>query len=184
MAARTERARLTRMSFPRLVVHLRIIDDGVAPVVARYAQHIQCAPGCSDCCHQTFRISEIEGAFLREGLSRAPDDVREDVLARADAYEPDARIACPVLGADGRCRLYAHRPRICRKYGIPLWHPDRPHEVRTCPKNFREAAAVNAEPILEPQAAWARDWIALRRELGLGPQQDRTIAAHLLDDPR
>jgi hypothetical protein len=164
----------------RLRVHLRLIEDGVAPVVARYAEHIECKPGCSDCCHQTFRVSEIEGAYLREGLAEVPDEIRDDIVARARAYASDTRLPCPVLAADGRCRLYAVRPRICRKYGIPLWHPDRPERVTTCPKNFRHATDVDAEAIVEPQAEWARDWILLREELDLGPAQARSIAEHLL----
>ena len=167
----------------RLRVHLRLLDDDIAPVVQRWAHHIRCEAGCSDCCHQTFRVSELEGAYLREGLRALEPSVAADILARARAYAPDERAPCPVLDEDGRCRLYAHRPRICRKYGIPLWHPDRPHEVTTCPKNFRDAVDVEAEPILEPQARWAEDWIALRAELGLPAQENVTIAEHLLADP-
>lgn len=161
----------------RLRVHLRLLDEGVAPVAARYAAHIQCGPGCSDCCHQTFAVSALEGEWLREGLNAADEAVRADIVARAEAWTPGQ--PCPVLSADGRCRLYAHRPRICRKYGIPLWHPDRPHEVRTCPKNFRGVADIDAALVLDPQARWAEDWIALRRELRLPKQPDRPIAEHL-----
>lgn len=163
----------------RLRRHLRLVDDGVAPVVAAHREHVQCRPGCSDCCHQTFRISEIEGELVREGLAELPPADRDDVLARARAWRPDARMACPVLGPEGRCRLYEHRPRICRKYGIPLWHPDRPHEVRTCPLNFRGVTDIDPQLVLEPQAEWARDWIRLRAELGLGPADPRSIAEHL-----
>jgi len=158
--------------------HLAIVDRDVAMVVARYRQHIQCRSGCSDCCHQTFRISSIEGAYLREGLENAPKDVQQDILERARNYVPSAHKACPVLSDEGSCRLYEHRPRICRKYGIPLWHPDRPHEVTTCKLNFRNAQDVDAELILEPQAEWARDWILLQE--GHKPDAKTTIAEQLL----
>ena len=164
----------------RLRVHLQLIDRGVAPVVERYREHIECRAGCSDCCRQTFRVSEIEGALLREGLAALTPAERDDILARARAYSPDARQPCPVLGDDDRCRLYDHRPRICRKYGIPLWHPDRPHEVTTCEKNFRGTPDIDAELILDPQAEWARDWILLREELGLPKSTKATIAEALL----
>jgi Fe-S-cluster containining protein len=163
----------------RLRVHLRLIDRDVAPVVERYREHIECRAGCSDCCHQTFRVSEIEGALLREGLALLDETTRDDILVRARGYTPDVREPCPVLSSEGTCRLYAHRPRICRKYGIPLWQPDRPHEVSTCPKNFRRTPDIDADLILEPQAEWARDWIRLRKELGLGPAVKSTIAEHL-----
>lgn len=163
----------------RLRRHLRLIDQGVEPVVERYAQHVQCGPGCSDCCHQTFGVSELEGALLREGLAALGAASRDDIVARAHRWRPEQRDPCPVLDAEGRCRLYEHRPRICRKYGIPLWHPDRPEQVRCCPLNFRDLADIDAELILEPQARWAEDWIALRAELGLPKSQSRSIAEHL-----
>lgn len=164
----------------RLEVHLRIIDEGVAPVVRAYADAVQCAPGCSDCCHQTFRVSDVEGAYLREGLAAASPPIRADILARARDYAPDTRTPCPVLSDAGTCRLYPYRPRICRKYGIPLWSADRPHEVRTCHLNFRDHTDIDAELVLEPQARWAQDWIHLRDELDLPGQVNRTIADWLL----
>lgn len=164
----------------RLRVHLAILDRDVAAVVARHRASITCRPGCSECCHQTFRVSEVEGALLREGLRAAPEAAQRAIRARAAAYVADRREPCPVLDDAGRCGLYDHRPRICRKYGIPLWHPDRPHELRTCRLNFQGEADVDADLIVEPQAAWAEDWIHLRGELGLGRQDNRTIAAWLV----
>jgi Fe-S-cluster containining protein len=175
----TSRGAIDPRRAARLREHLRLIDDGVAPVAERHAADMQCAPGCSDCCHQTFRVSGIEGELLRAGLAELPPHERDDIVARAEDYAPDTRTPCPVLSTDGRCRIYAHRPRICRKYGIPLWHPDRPHEVRTCPKNFRDVPDIDAAHILDPQAAWAEDWIGLRRELNEPGGDDRTIAEHL-----
>jgi Fe-S-cluster containining protein len=167
-----------------LRVHLRVIDEGVAPVVARYREHIQCRSGCGDCCHQTFRVSALEGALLREALAALPTDVRDAVIARAKAYRPDTRTPCPALDDDARCLLYDARPRLCRKYGIPLWHPDRPHEVTTCTLNFRGVIDIDAEMILEPQAEWARAWIRLRERTGQAHGDVATIAEHLLDAAR
>lgn len=170
----------------RLLAHLRVIDDGVAPVVERHRADMQCGPGCGECCHQSFEVSSLEGELLREGLDQLDADLRDDVLARAAAWRPDQRMPCPLLDDQQRCRLYAVRPRVCRKYGIPLWHPDRPHEVRTCPKNFRGVADIDAALILEPQAEWARDWIRVREATGVAHRDTASIAAHLLasHDPR
>lgn len=162
--------------FARIEVHLAIIDRDVAPVMQRYREHIQCRRGCSRCCAQTFSVSALEGDYLRHGLARLPAEARDDILARARTYRPGD--PCPVLASDGACRLYAHRPRICRKYGIPLWHPDRPDEVRTCELNFRDVVDIDADLILEPQAEWARDWIRLREDAG-DPRPAATIAEHL-----
>ncbi len=167
----TARARLRRL--------LQVIDDEVEPVVDRYRAHIQCAKGCSDCCHQTFRVSMLEGAYLREGLDAAPAEVRADIQARARAYVPDTRTPCPVLSDEGACRLYDHRPRICRKYGIPLWNPDRPERVDTCPKNFVGVHDIDAELIVDPQARWAEAWIGIREQHADACAND-TIAAQVL----
>ena len=161
--------------------HLRVIDQDVAPVVERYRAHIECAEGCSDCCHQTFRVSALEGAWLREGLAAADADTRADILARAARYSPDTKSPCPVLSEAGGCRLYAHRPRVCRKYGIPLWNPERPERVDTCPKNFVGVHDIDAEMIVEPQARWAEAWIELR-DVDASARRTDTIAAHLLSD--
>jgi Fe-S-cluster containining protein len=164
----------------RLRRHLRLVDDGVAPVVERYREHIQCRPGCGECCHQSFRVSDLEGELLREGLAAMPAAERDEVLVRARAYVADQRMPCPLLSAEASCSVYEHRPRICRKYGIPLWHPDRPHEVRTCTLNFRGVHDIDTEAILEPQAEWARDWIRVREQLGVPHGGGDTIAAQLL----
>lgn len=160
----------------RLRRHLAIIDGDVAPVVARYRANINCRPGCSECCHQSFRVSELEGALLREGLAAAAPAVQAEIRQRAEGYQAGRGEACPALGDDGTCQVYEHRPRICRKYGIPLWSPERPLELNTCRLNFRGVADLDADLIVEPQAAWAADWIDLRAELELGPQDSRPIA--------
>ncbi|MCA9695147.1 MAG: YkgJ family cysteine cluster protein, partial [Myxococcales bacterium] len=121
----------------RLRRHLQLVDDAVDDIVARHRGEVSCRPGCSDCCHQTFRVTALEGALLRAGLAALPAAQAASIRARAGAYRPDARVACPALDDAGCCQLYAHRPAICRKYGVPLWHPDRPHELRTCHMNFR-----------------------------------------------
>lgn len=164
----------------RLRVHLQLIDGDVAPVVARHREHIQCKPGCGDCCHQSFRVSALEGELLREGLAALDPAPRDRILARARAYAPDRRVPCPALDDDARCLLYEHRPRLCRKYGVPLWHPDRPHEVTTCALNFRGVTDIDAEAILEPQAEWARDWIRTREATGTAHGDVASIAEHLL----
>lgn len=163
----------------RLRRHLRLIDDDVAVVVAHHREHIQCRPGCGDCCHQSFRVSDVEGELLREGLATLSDAEQRDVLTKARAYVADRRMPCPLLSDAQSCRLYEHRPRLCRKYGIPLWHPDRPHEVRTCPLNFRGVADIDPDEILEPQAEWARDWIRIREALDLAHGGGASIAEQL-----
>lgn len=168
----------------RLRAHLRVIDGDVARVVDAYRPNIECRRGCSDCCSQTFRVSAVEGDLLREGLATLEPTQHDAVLERARSYRADTRTPCPALDAGGGCMLYDWRPRICRKYGIPLWHPDRPNEVTTCEKNFRGVADIDAGLILDPQAAWASEWIAMREAIGQAHGDVATIAEHLVQPTR
>lgn len=43
--------------------------------------------------------------------------------------------------------------------------------MRTCELNFRGVADIDADAILEPQAEWARDWIRVHEDCGLGAVQ-------------
>lgn len=147
---------------------------------ARYADKMDCRAGCSDCCHQTFKVSSLEGELVREGVQALSDTTARAVRRRAAQYRPDLRMPCPALSSQGHCLIYDYRPRVCRKYGIPLWHPDRPHEVTTCPKNFRGVDDIDAALILDPQAAWAQDWIEVGQDLTI-EDPDRTIAEWLQD---
>ena len=177
----------TSRRLARVRRHLAVIDDIVAPIVARYREHIQCRAGCSECCHQRFQVSALEGAVLQEGLEQAPPAVRAQIIRRARAHQEGQ--PCPALSDDGVCQLYDHRPRICRKYGIPLWNPDEPHRLTTCRLNFHQLRAPGddfIEHVIEPQTRWTADWIATREELGLAetPTVKRSIADWLTDaDP-
>jgi hypothetical protein len=109
-----------------------------------------------------FQITEIEAAAVSMGLAQMPEATQRRLGERAAAYleqrrtlvagigeqeawgqlpPPGARLPCPAL-EDGACSLYEHRPLICRKYGIPLWNPDRPGRVYACSLNFRDGDEI------------------------------------------
>jgi Fe-S-cluster containining protein len=95
--------------------------------------------GCGEsCCRSRFHHhTALEVVYLREGFGSLPPGEREEVLAvarsvaaaqaapAAEAASP--RPMCP-LNTEGRCRLYAHRPMICRLHGVEheLHPPGRP----------------------------------------------------------
>lgn len=95
--------------------------------------------GCAESCCRTrfYHHTLLEYLFVREGMaSLAPEDqaaLRQraaDVCREAASLERQGlpiRVMCP-LNRGGRCRLYAHRPMICRLHGIPheLRPPGRP----------------------------------------------------------
>lgn len=116
-------------------------------VTALGAPTIQCRAGCSECCRGLFDITLLDARLLQEGVSRLPSELQEQARERArrqlvelqrrwpDFDQPyllnrypdedwtempeDDMTPCPLLGADGRCLVYEHRPMTCRLHGLP-----------------------------------------------------------------
>jgi len=122
---------------------------------------VPCRSGCSACCHGLFDISAADAELLAEGVAALPEAERAALQARAEAQleqcaelapgwaapwdvealpeeafdalcEQLARAPCPVLGPDGACSLYAHRPATCRMTGLPMQTISGPLE-NECP---------------------------------------------------
>jgi len=47
---------------------IQIVDAALASAVQRSGHHLACHPGCTQCCHGVFPISQQDAARLREGL--------------------------------------------------------------------------------------------------------------------
>jgi Fe-S-cluster containining protein len=47
---------------------IQIVDAALASAVQRSGHHLACHPGCTQCCHGIFPISQQDAARLREGL--------------------------------------------------------------------------------------------------------------------
>ncbi len=128
-----------------------------ASIEARLGPRLACARGCAGCCVDDLGVFEIEAAVI----------VRHHrALLEAENAGPPG--ACALLDAEGACRVYAHRPYVCRTQGLPLrWieagDDGAPVEVRDeCPLN-----GVAGPPIedLDPGDCFA-----------IGPFEDRLAA--------
>ncbi len=64
---------------------------------------LQCKGLCQQCCGP-IAMTKLEYARLSQRVGAPPK-------SRADHR-------CPMLGKDGRCRVYEIRPAICRLYGL------------------------------------------------------------------
>lgn len=113
------------------------------------ANQIACQRGCSACCRGLFDITLLDARLLRDGFEQLPQDVQQVVLAAAqqniagirsrwpdfdqpylfnsypeeewDLVMPEEdETPCPLLGQDGLCLVYKHRPMTCRLNGIPM----------------------------------------------------------------
>lgn len=128
---------------------LERLDHWFADAQAQLGAVVPCRAGCTACCHGPFDISAADAALLREGIRQLPMEAREEVrvrgellLTRMQALLPGweapwdvaalaedefdrmaealADVPCPLLGDDGQCRVYAHRPLVCRLIGLPM----------------------------------------------------------------
>lgn len=171
-----------------------------------YGKQIHCGPGCSDCCSQLFQITEIEAAWISHGVGQLAAEQRQRLQAKAGPYlearnrmvtaqgEQEAwgslpprgtRLACPAL-EDGICTIYDYRPLICRKFGIPLYNPDRPGQVFACELNFKNGDAIDDGRLVQIQTAIHQEWNEVQGEYNRrGFRRDPkpiTVARAIIED--
>lgn len=66
---------------------IQIVDAALASAVERSGDHLVCRPGCTQCCHGVFPISQQDAARLREGLrllQRSDSQRAARISARVD----------------------------------------------------------------------------------------------------
>jgi len=175
--------------------------------VGLHGARIHCRHGCSDCCHHLFQITEIEAALVSRAVKQLPEPERADLQARARAYVPrreeimrrhgmveawgclppeGTRLACPALADDGSCRIYSCRPLICRKFGIPLYNPQKPGRVFACDLNFTAGEEIDDPHLVQIQTSLHEEWKAVQEDYNrAGGRRDEkpiTVARALLED--
>ena len=171
-----------------------------------HGARIQCRPGCSDCCHHLFQITEFEAALVSAGVKKLSDEKRLAMEGRARQYQvdrekllatrhvPDAwgslppaglRLPCPAL-EDGVCGIYDHRPVICRKYGIPLYNPQKPERLFACELNFKPGEEISDPHLVQIHTALYNDAINVQSDYNFkGGRRDSkpiTVARAILED--
>ena len=127
-----------RSPLERYASLLERVDREFAEIQTRNQGRMQCRSGCSDCCRARLSVAHVEEAFMSRRLASLPDELRRDL---AEAAETPGREMCPALDDEGRCRIYEHRPLICRSFGVPLRHRRplaliQPPVIDVCDKNF------------------------------------------------
>ena len=123
---------------------------------------IPCRAGCSACCHGPFDVTVADVELLREGVAALAPADRAEVVAQAGALlsamtmlEPGwappysvadlgeerfdalierfAEVPCPLLDEAGACRIYRHRPLVCRLIGLGMITPTDRLIENACP---------------------------------------------------
>jgi Fe-S-cluster containining protein len=139
-----------------------LVDEAARPVSRANAGRLRCRAGCAGCCVDDLTVFEIEAAVIRRHHARLLDE--------AAPHPPGA---CAFLDGDGRCRIYAHRPYVCRTQGLPLRWLDEEADGEivesrdVCPENLEGPPLEE----LEADACWT-----------LGPFEQRLTARQHADD--
>jgi hypothetical protein len=84
------------------------VDARCGALAERHQERLRCRLGCASCCVDDVTVFEVEAERIRAHCA--------DVLDGA----PHPPGACAFLDASGGCRIYAHRPYVCRTQGLPL----------------------------------------------------------------
>ncbi len=145
---------------------------------------MQCRRGCTDCCHHIFHLTEVEAAQVSRDVKSLPPETRQKLVENARAYlpkrdevmrrhgfiqawgnlpRPETRLACPAL-VGGACTIYDHRPLICRKFGMPIYHPEQPARIFACELNFRPGEAFEDPHLVRIQTGLAEAWTGLQSD--------------------
>lgn len=171
------------------------IDSWYASCSSAFPVDIACRQGCSDCCRALFDITLLDAVFLRRGVERLPVEILQMVTAKAEErlaqlrqlwpelsppyllnHRPegewgqqmpdDDETPCVLLGDDGRCLVYEHRPMTCRLHGLPLVDPDGTvlHD-EWCTLNFIDSDPVAREALRGDFTRIFSDEVRLFREL-------------------
>ncbi len=126
---------------------LTSVDEWFSRCQESFKDQVHCAEGCVACCRGLFDITLLDAFLLQTGFRRLP--LERQTVIRTKAEErlrqlqsdwpgfhhpyllnnlPDElwtempendRMPCPLLGEDGACLVYEHRPMICRTHGLP-----------------------------------------------------------------
>lgn len=111
----------------------------------RHRSRLHCEKGCCDCCVDGIEVFEVEAQTIR--------DHHPKLLETGLPHTPGK---CAFLDEQGACRIYAHRPYVCRNQGLPLRWLDEDDQGNRV--EYRDLCPLNeeGEPLekLDPRDCW------------------------------
>ena len=145
-------------------IHERI-DARAGEISLHHSQRMHCERGCQTCCVDDLTVFPVEAERIRTSHM---------ALLRDGAPHPPG--ACAFLDHDGRCRVYADRPYVCRTQGLPLrWFiEDDAGEI--CEK--RDICPLNAEGPALDELPEETCWLIGPVELELANLQAEILDPH------
>ncbi len=121
------------------------VDAAVRKLVASGAWRLHCTVGCFGCCVDGLTVFDVEA-----------DNIQNHYAELLSSGAPHPAGGCAFLDEEGACRIYEHRPYVCRTQGLPLrWIEEDPEgewvEMRDiCPENEADCDLL----ALEPEDCW------------------------------
>lgn len=108
------------------------VDKQAAGIAAVHGPRLHCELGCTDCCVDELTVFQVEA----ENIQR-----HDPALLNEGTPHPEGR--CAFLDEAGSCRIYEHRPYVCRTQGLPLRWLDE-DETGTI-SEYRDICPLNEE---------------------------------------
>ncbi|QDV32429.1 YkgJ family cysteine cluster protein [Tautonia plasticadhaerens] len=116
------------------------VDRDAAPLDEAHRGRLKCGLGCSGCCVDDLTVFEVEA-----------DLIRRHHPSLLDGGSPHPEGACAFLDDRGACRIYEHRPYVCRTQGYPLrWLDERDEETGGAVVELRDICPLNDGPDAGP----------------------------------
>ena len=111
-----------------------------------HSERLRCGRGCCSCCVDGLTVHEIEA-----------NNIQRHHRGLLETGIPHQEGACAFLNEEGACRIYEHRPYVCRTQGLPLrWIEQRGDG---CVREMRDICPLNesGEPIenLPEEECWS-----------------------------
>jgi len=99
----------------RLAALYEEIDRAAEHLAHLHADRLRCGPGCSSCCIDNITVFAVEASNIGKH--------NVDLLSQGTPHPVGA---CALLDDRGLCRIYEHRPYVCRTQGLPIrWIEER-----------------------------------------------------------
>lgn len=104
----------------------------------KHGSRLKCKVGCFSCCVDNITVFEVEAEHIKK---------HNNDLINNDKPYPEGY--CAFLNDKGECRIYEHRPYVCRTQGLPIrWieeiNEEELYEMRDiCPLNEEGEPIVN-----------------------------------------
>lgn len=116
------------------------VESEVRRLTGLLGASLHCGLGCCGCCVDDLTVFEVEAEHIRD---------HHGLLLLSDSAHPEG--VCAFLDEEGGCRIYEHRPYVCRTQGLPLrWIEEGPdddlYEMRdVCPVNEADCDVLTLE---------------------------------------